>query len=340
MAVTNQNRILELDALRGIAAISVVVFHYTLGNVFEFNQGGTGVDLFFIISGFVISLTLANTRSWKDFLVNRFSRLFPTYWAIVCFTTIIRILNGDSITVSRFLTNLTMVQRLFKVDDIDWVYWTLYVELFFYAFMLLLFVSKTYKYVEIIGFSFLILITLFHIPFVSENYPKYYRELNFKFPLVVYFPMFFSGILFYKMYFEKQTLLRYLLILMCFAIEISIFKVDIRPVFNLSKLEYSVMLFIWFSLFTLYINNKLGFLANKVTLFLGAISFSIYLVHQYLGLYIVLPLFGNKLLLPPVIGISIAVIFICLLSYIIMRYVEKPSMNFVRNKYKMYKLNK
>ena len=64
----------ELDALRGIAALFVVFFHFTMGreglNTF-FKLGTTGVDLFFIISGFVIFMSLQKISKGRDFVINR-----------------------------------------------------------------------------------------------------------------------------------------------------------------------------------------------------------------------------------------------------------------------------
>jgi len=82
-------RIQELDSLRGIAAVAVVLYHFTyrFGELYEFQTpppfqvtlGQYGVQLFFIISGFVIFMTLNRTRRPLDFVVSRFSRLHPTY---------------------------------------------------------------------------------------------------------------------------------------------------------------------------------------------------------------------------------------------------------------------
>lgn len=73
-----RGRILELDALRGIAVVIVLIFHLTLyrkETEYGFKLGVTGVDLFFLISGFVIFLTLQQSNNWKNFIFNRFSRL-------------------------------------------------------------------------------------------------------------------------------------------------------------------------------------------------------------------------------------------------------------------------
>jgi peptidoglycan/LPS O-acetylase OafA/YrhL len=71
-------RIQELDALRGLAAICVVLFHKTMGsphsNMF-LKLGVTGVDLFFMISGFVILMTLKKVKTSKQFIIGRISRL-------------------------------------------------------------------------------------------------------------------------------------------------------------------------------------------------------------------------------------------------------------------------
>ena len=79
----------ELDALRGMAAMAVVVFHYTTRarnngvQLFDFEIGHYGVQLFFCVSGFVIYWTLERSKTLMDFAVSRFSRLYPAYWAAI-----------------------------------------------------------------------------------------------------------------------------------------------------------------------------------------------------------------------------------------------------------------
>ena len=93
-------RISELDALRGIAAMAVIFFHFTSSIAknwsfhlydppFQFWYGDKGVDLFFMISGFVIFMTLDRARSAASFAVGRFSRLFPTFWACALITLLV-----------------------------------------------------------------------------------------------------------------------------------------------------------------------------------------------------------------------------------------------------------
>lgn len=99
--MNEKRRFVELDALRGIAAMAVVLFHYTsrFGEVFEvegfggapFQYGHLGVHLFFVISGYVIFLTISKCRTGRDFLVSRFSRLYPVYWGAMLVTILVAV---------------------------------------------------------------------------------------------------------------------------------------------------------------------------------------------------------------------------------------------------------
>lgn len=151
MKALPSNRLLELDALRGIAVILVICFHLTIGREqanYGFKLGVTGSDLFFIISGFVISLTLERNYNWKNFVVGGFSRLYPAYWICVTFTTMLVLIEASLLkepwksVVIQYLANMTMFQTYFRVPDIDEPYWTLIVEMLFYFFILRIFLTK------------------------------------------------------------------------------------------------------------------------------------------------------------------------------------------------------
>ena len=100
----SKSRLVEVDALRGLAALAVVLFQYTTRftelfatnppPTFSFPDGHYGVNLFFIISGFVIFMTLEKTSRPMDFVLSRFSRLFPAYWVAIILTLSITHLLG------------------------------------------------------------------------------------------------------------------------------------------------------------------------------------------------------------------------------------------------------
>ena len=97
--------------------------------------GEEGVRLFFVISGFVITMSLRRSRL-SDFVVARFIRLFPTYWACLALTlTVVTIwgLPGQRLGGTDIAANLTMLQPFAQITSIDGSYWTLAAELAFYA---------------------------------------------------------------------------------------------------------------------------------------------------------------------------------------------------------------
>lgn len=143
----NGSRNYELDFLRLLAAIIVVALHVTFGNyVLHFNPvrypnfitevaryGNIGVPVFFFISGLVI-LNSAAGGSARRFAISRVVRLYPAYWACVTITFVLLSVAGTRhVAVSDYLVNLTMLEGFVGRPLVDAVYWTLQVELIFYA---------------------------------------------------------------------------------------------------------------------------------------------------------------------------------------------------------------
>jgi peptidoglycan/LPS O-acetylase OafA/YrhL len=145
-------RLLLLDCLRLAAALGVVSYHYTAvfgssfwgapsHDVFPKLSGITaygalGVQLFFIISGFVILMS-AYGRSVGQFAASRISRLFPAYWTAVILAAFLLLVVDpgrlNKVTWTDALMNLTMLQQSIGVSSLDGVFWTLWVELLFYV---------------------------------------------------------------------------------------------------------------------------------------------------------------------------------------------------------------
>jgi peptidoglycan/LPS O-acetylase OafA/YrhL len=142
------DRISELDSLRGIAAMVVLAFHFTGWHPFLVRKqwgmpyiwwGICGVDLFFVISGFVILMT-ASRGSLHRFVDSRIARLFPAYWFCAVLSYLV-VRAHDGVDFARAepvpgiwdaVFNLTMLQYFFGIEAIDGSYWTLAYELSFY----------------------------------------------------------------------------------------------------------------------------------------------------------------------------------------------------------------
>ena len=144
-----------LDALRGLASLWVVLNHIhdfvpqTLTEmpgiirVGIVEYGGLGVQVFFTISGFVIAYSLRNVRmnapQFKNFVARRFVRLTPPYYAAVVLTFVVNFVSTrvkheswTSPTLGRWFAHALYLPDLLKMEMINGVHWTLYIEVQFY----------------------------------------------------------------------------------------------------------------------------------------------------------------------------------------------------------------
>jgi peptidoglycan/LPS O-acetylase OafA/YrhL len=276
----NKGKILELDSLRGIAAVLVMLFHYSIGfnpqdTKYIFHYGYLGVLLFFIISGFVISMSLEG-KTLRQFIKSRFLRLYPLYWIAIGFSLILMFsatflhLQGplaiDSITFTQLNGNLTMFQHWLGLPDFNGVFWTLTVELNFYVFMGVLLYTRMLK--RIIPLSYLWIIFMLAYKFFALD-----AQLLFIFQLLRFGNLFIIGIVLYHYYKKRKLNL----------IEWGLLVLSIATQFYVGGKVEGVAALVFTIIFFLVFKGYLKFLQNKVLLWLGAISYPLYLVHENFG---------------------------------------------------------
>ncbi len=331
---TQSARVVELDALRGLAALAVVGYHFTaayqqqVGHLqplpFVFQAGNYGVHLFFLISGFVIFMTLERTRTAMDFVVSRFSRLFPAYWAAICITALFVYsvgLPAQRLPLHQFLLNFTMLQQILGAEHLDGSYWTLEVELFFYAQMLFWFVAGLLGRIRWIIAAWLVIAVGYGISAHQHLHFSYtIREML----ILRHIPFFALGILFYRMRSQpRERRLDSMLVLACL---LTIGWVN-PPVFLLVALACCAV-------FTLFLGGYLRWLARKPFAFLGAISYSLYLLHQAIGFAVMheLEIAG----MPSMAAVICALALVLGLATLLTWGIERPVMRAIRDWWKQH----
>jgi peptidoglycan/LPS O-acetylase OafA/YrhL len=153
-------RLTGVDALRGCAVIAVVLFHWepiafkTTNDQQLFRLGLLGVELFFLISGFVILMVAERANFISRFVMARVVRLYPAYLLSVLLTAIY-VLEVGKFDWSTVLINASMLQAFVAVPNITNPYWTLAFEITFYGFMSVILGAGLLPRVEWLGLGWL-----------------------------------------------------------------------------------------------------------------------------------------------------------------------------------------
>ncbi|MGM0411060.1 MAG: acyltransferase family protein [Bacillota bacterium] len=327
-----RNRLLELDSLRGLSSLAIVVYHYfyrfdslythKAGLLINWSYLGVyGVKFFFIISGFVIFWSVDSLENNKDFIISRFSRLFPVFW-FCCIFTFLTVaffgLPGREVSFSNAFFNLFMLHELFHIPHIDGVYWTLTIELIFYFWIFIFLVFKKIRKIDI----FLFILTVLSV--LQKIYIIEFNVLLNKILLLNFAPFFLSGICFFKIKNGIDIKLSIFFLLAALSSVIYIY----------SKNAFLIVVFIH-TIFLFCIFGKLKFLRFKFFVFIGGISYSLYLIHQNIGYIIINFFYTNNL--EPLLGIFTAFILSLVLATIIHLYIELPFLYRIRRFYQSTK---
>lgn len=162
------NRLLNLQALRFFAAFLVVIYHVSIhynlnGGYFSFSYlkyiGYAGVDLFFVISGFIIDRSTNRYKGGKNdlshYLFRRFFRIYPPYWIIVVLWILILFaLDSTSVlTTVDWLKSTTLWPQPVGHHVIP-VAWTLSYEIYFYTIYALCVFAPRWRVVVLSTFAF------------------------------------------------------------------------------------------------------------------------------------------------------------------------------------------
>ena len=269
--------------MRGLLAVYVMLVHYT----YRYDElfGHTTpvpllegsflrVQALFAISGFIISMTLSRARSVTDFAFKRICRLYPAYWIAVVLTftvTALAQLPGRTVSFSDALINLSMLQEFLGVSHVDGAYWTLTIELLFYFWIALLFFSGAQRFVlPILGAWFALALLL---KFAEDVMHVGLAPYVAKAMVCPWIPFFGLGMLAQRAV-ELGRWDRAGLLMMAAAV------ITAAVTWGHSSALMAVAIAVTFMLL---LADRLACLRLKPLIFLGAISYPLYLLHQNIG---------------------------------------------------------
>lgn len=290
-----KDRVNEIDLMRFFAAISVVLFHYAFRGYAADDYspmpypllapfakyGYLGVELFFMVSGFVILMT-ASSGSLRKFFVSRVTRLYPAFW-VSCTMTFLAILTmgGERFHtgVSQYLVNMTLLSEFVRVPSIDGVYWSLFVELKFYALVALVLVAGRIHHAQPLLFVWLLL------ALSQAIYPI--GALRY-FLITDSAAYFIAGAIAYLVWSSGLSLARIGIFVAAWLLAMYQ-AVDSIPGFDRhynESLNSTVVIGIvsaFFLILFLVSVRKSGWFARRQWLVVGALTYPLYLIHQEIG---------------------------------------------------------
>jgi len=296
-----KERLYEIDVLRFFAAIAVAIFHYTfagnaLGSMDQpafldlsifTRYGYLGVDLFFIISGFVITMSAERAASPQHFLTSRFIRLYPAFFVAVLLTAAARTFFGgenDDLTISTLFLNLGMLPGVFEswndIEFVDGVYWSLMAEIKFYFLILIVLILRQQKHLQWLMLGWL-------AATLASDQIEFTPWLD-EFLLLEWSPYFIAGAMFYQIYAKGLSAIRIISIAVCLYLSIKYATWRLYELNELYSEEFSAQYtsFIVIGLyliFVLLVSDMLKAFRHPKLLLLGGLTYPLYLIHQEIG---------------------------------------------------------
>ncbi|GGW89676.1 acyltransferase family protein [Streptomyces lomondensis] len=335
-------RLRALDGLRLVAALMVAAYHYggRDGEVAEawgsspklqfptlhefFAYGCLGVQVFFVISGFVICMS-GWGRPLKSFFASRASRLLPAYWVAVVLVTAVFALPMvayKAVSPSDALVNLTMLQMPLGVDRVLGVCWTLWAEIRFYALFALCVVLPGANRRRVIMFCAGWMLAAV----IAENANMPLLDIVL---MPEYAPFFIGGVGLYLVHLDRRDAYGWGIVAVSWLIGQHYAVQSLWHAPDAGGFSYrsslGIALVVTFG-FVAVAAIALGWLrwANWRWLTVaGALTYPFYLVHEHLG-WVVIHALHRGLGLPSAATFSLTVASMLLLAWLLNKYVEKP----------------
>lgn len=369
---TKNNRITKLDGVRGLLSVIVALNHSYLvlaipgfanvwgQNPFSFHDlqsklqyffmllgnGGAAVTLFFLLSGFVISLSMDKFQfslsNYFIFLLKRIVRLYPVYLFIVTVISIFVWLGIDYRTFAGASTWYHWWMN-FKLDFAEYIRNALFIHINLggvtWTLRVILLVTPTMPFLYFISkklnwfYSLLVAYVLIYASFSYLNFPNF-RDFRYLF-------MFFLGLIlpkFQKLFSQFPPKLFYLInpVLFFYFFAIRYLTDEYR-----GGVYESIASFIMLGIILYQPKIKIfDFLDNKFFVYLGRISYSLYLVHFSILyilariMFILLPAFdyANNYLLVHTLLFIVSLGITIPVSHFLNKYIEIPPVTFM-NRY-------
>lgn len=316
-----------LDVLRAVAAVSVCLFHFNRNDDPILDQGNYGVEVFFIISGFIIPLAMYwSSFKYADtfnFLIRRGIRLYPLF-AIVALTELYMNTVGssllgysggkDDLTWARAISNFTLTCDINGAEWYRTVFWTLAIEAQYYICIVLSFPLLISKKVWVQTLSLLLWIIPSFI--IGSNLEIFQWAAALDGTVFKWTAFFAIGV-------------------MAFLLKAKLIKPSLGVILTAlamyAHFETRNMTSMWVGLATALLILYAPAIKCRPLVWLGSLSYSLYITHLMVGSAVIhhmrrLPEAFNN----PYLVVLMATVVSIAGSWVVFRFIEMPFHNMAR----------
>ncbi len=336
-----RGRLRALDGLRLVAALMVCGYHYggRGGDIAAswgaspmalfphlagpFSYGCLGVEIFFVISGFVICMS-GWGRGVKDFAISRITRLYPAYWAaLVLVTVVFAVFGYRRVSDTDLLTNVTMLQMPAGAQRVLGVCWTLWAEMRFYLLFALAVVWPGATRRRVLVFC--------AVWTVGALYADSSGEAFLKLALMPeYAPYFVAGMGMYLIHRFGHDAMSWGVVAVGFLLgQRYAVRANVAPahmdVFH-HRTQFGVIAVVALGFAAVAAVTMVPWITRVDWRWLttaGALTYPFYLVHEHLG-WVVIAKLRQHTGLPATGVLAVSVAFMLVLAWLMYRLVEKP----------------
>lgn len=342
-------RLAELDLLRFVAALAVLAFHFFVAYASVWGSrpsglfpalaplaglGILGVELFFVISGFVILMTVWG-KGIGAFARSRLVRLYPAYWISLAAVAALYGLTGakalnPKLSPLEYGVNATMLQRLFGVQDASGVYWSLWAELRFYLLIaVLVLIGVTYG--RVLAFMGLWLAAATAVKFV----PFLQVELLKEIVMPDYAGYFVAGMALYLIHKYGSAWLPWVFVVAAWGLSLhsALARVERRidgvgfKAMPVTETGVVITITVIFAVMALVALGLLRLPSSPVLTALGGTTYPLYLLHSVVAVALIPPLAGS---MPAWVLVTATVLASLAVSYLVYSCAERPIQRLLR----------